>query len=205
MKNQKQRMIHGLLYRASDKELRADNRRRKAALKAFHAAESDEEGSLILGQLFKSTQGYFKIEPPFYCDYGSNITLGADFYANTDCIFLDVAPITIGDNVMFGPRVSLYTASHPIDSVIRSNGVEFAKPIVIEDNVWLGGNVVVNPGVTIHENVIIGSGSVVTKDIEANVIAAGNPCRVIRKITGEDTVYWQNQLDQYYQETGEKR
>ena len=115
---------------------------------------------------------------------------GDNFYANYDCIILDVCPVTIGDNVMFGPRVCIYTAGHPLDAEIRATGIEFGKPVTIGNNVWIGGNSVINPGVTIGSNVVIGSGSVVTKDIPANVIAAGNPCRILRPLTEEDRQYW---------------
>lgn len=112
------------------------------------------------------------IHPSFHCDYGFPIRAGDNFYANYDCIILDVCPVTIGDNVMFGPRVCIYTAGHPLDAEIRATGIEFGKPVTIGNNVWIGGNTVINPGVTIGSNVVIGSGSVVTKDIPANVIAA---------------------------------
>jgi maltose O-acetyltransferase len=113
---------------------------------------------------------------------------------------LDVAPIVIGENVMFGPKVNLLTPGHPIDAVIRNSGLEFGKKITIGDNVWIGGNAVVNPGVTIGNNTIIGSGSVVTKDIPDNVIAAGNPCKIIREITNEDKVYWEEEQQKYWAE-----
>ena len=123
-------------------------------------------------------------EPPFYCEYGFHIALGENFYANTGCVMLDVALITIGNNVMFGPNVSLYTAGHPIHPESRNSGYEYGIPIHIGNNVWIGGSCVVLPGVT------IGAGSVVTRDIPANVCAAGNPCRVIREITEEGCPYY---------------
>jgi maltose O-acetyltransferase len=124
----------------------------------------------------------FWIEPPFYCDYGYNITIGENFYANYNCTILDCAQVKIGDNVMCGPNVSLFTAGHPLDFQIRNQGWEYAYPIIIGNNVWLGGGVIVNPGITIGDNAVIGSGSVVTKDIPANSLAVGNPCKVIRKL-----------------------
>jgi maltose O-acetyltransferase len=150
--------------------------------------------------MFKATGEDIYIEPPFRCDYGTNTTIGNNFYANFDCVFLDVAPIVIGENVMFGPKVNLLTPGHPIDAVIRNSGLEFGKKITIGDNVWIGGNAVVNPGVTIGNNTIIGSGSVVTKDIPDNVIAAGNPCKIIREITNEDKVYWEEEQQKYWAE-----
>ena len=140
------------------------------------------------------------MQPNLRIDYGKNITIGSNFYANFDCVLIDVAAITIGDNVMFGPRVCLYTAGHPIDPVVRNSGLEFGKSITIGNNVWIGGSSVVNPGVTIGDNVIIGSGSVVTKDILANTIAVGNPCRVMREITHEDQVFWEAQQAEYWAE-----
>lgn len=123
--------------------------------------------------------------------------MGAHFFANFGCVLLDDEGITIGDNVMFGPRVCLTTASHPIDPAARSEGLEIGSPITIGDNVWIGAHAVVNPGVTIGDGAVIGSGSVVTHDIPANVVAAGNPCRVLRTITEEDARYWQAQRDAY--------
>lgn len=123
---------------------------------------------------------------PFICEYGKHITIGKNFFANFNCTMLDVATITIGENCLFGPNVSLYTAGHPVHPVTRASGYEYGKPIKIGDNCWIGGSTVVLPGVSIGNNVVIGAGSVVTKDIPDNVIAVGNPCRVLRTITEED-------------------
>ncbi|QWB96674.1 sugar O-acetyltransferase [Mycoplasmatota bacterium] len=120
-----------------------------------------------------------------------NIHIGKHFYANYDCIFLDVNKITIGDNVFIAPRVCIYTAGHPIDKDTRNEELEYGYPVTIGNDVWIGGNVVINPGVTIGDNVVIGSGSIVTKDIESNCVAAGNPCKKIRDITDEDKKYWE--------------
>lgn len=126
------------------------------------------------------------ILPPFKCEVGDNIKIGNDFFANFDCSMLDTAEITIGNNVLFGPKVMLITVGHPVDSNLRNEGYMYAYPITIEDNVWIGANVTVNPGVTIGANTVIGAGSVVTKDIPSGVVAVGNPCRVLRKINDED-------------------
>ncbi len=126
------------------------------------------------------------IHPPFYCDYGFNIEVGQNFYANFNCVILDVAKVTIGDNCFLAPNVSLYTASHPLHPSTRNTGYEYGKPITIGHNVWIGGSSVVCPGVTIGNNVVIGAGSVVTKNIPEWTIAAGNPCKVIRKINESD-------------------
>ena len=124
--------------------------------------------------------------PPFYCDYGFHIQVGKGFFANYNCTILDVGKVTIGENVLLAPNVSIYTAGHPVHPAARQSGYEYGIPVTIGNNVWIGGNVVITPGVHIGDNVVIGAGSVVTKDIPANVVAAGNPCRVIRRITDAD-------------------
>ena len=129
------------------------------------------------------------IDVPFRCDYGKNITVGDRFYANSNCVIIDVAKVTIGDNVMFGPNVSVITAGHPVHPQVRATAYEYGIPISIGDNVWIGAGAIVLPGVTIGANTVIGAGSVVTKDIPENVVAAGNPCKVIREITDEDNKY----------------
>ncbi len=134
----------------------------------------------------------------FYCDYGVNITVGKNFYANFNCIILDVNEVIIGDNVMFAPNVNIYTATHPIDKDVRNLYLEYGKKIIIGNDVWIGGNVVINPGVTIGDGTIIGAGSVVTKSMPSGVVAAGNPCKIIRKITDEDKVYWQQEKEEYF-------
>ena len=126
------------------------------------------------------------INPPFHCDYGSHIEVGKNFFANYNCTIIDVAKVKIGDNCFMAPNVAIYTAGHPIHPATRNAALEYGKEVVIGDNGWLGGNVVVCPGVHIGDNVVIGAGSVVTKDIPAWSLAAGNPCKVIRKITDED-------------------
>ena len=130
------------------------------------------------------------INPPFYCDYGFNIEVGKNFFANYNCIILDVAKVKIGDNCQFAPNVAVYTAGHPIHPVSRNSQYEYGISVTIGDNVWIGGNSVIVPGVHIGSNTVIGAGSVVTKDVPDWVIAAGNPCRVIRKITEEDKEYY---------------
>lgn len=139
--------------------------------------------------MFGKVKGSFFIEPPFRCDYGYNIDVGENFYANYNCTILDCAQVLIGDNVLFGPNVSLFTAGHPIHLETRHEGLEFALPIVIGNDVWIGGGTIVNPGVTIGHNVVIGSGSVVTKHIPSDSIAVGNPCKVMRKITDRDRLH----------------
>ena len=150
-------------------------------------------------ELFASAGEGAYIEPPFFCDYGCNTYVGKNFYCNYDCVFLDCGEIHIGDNVMLGPKVALYAVGHAIDAQVRSFGHDYPIPITIGSNVWIGGSTVVCPGVTIGDNTVIGAGSVVTKDIPANVVAAGNPCRVIRPITQADTDHWQQELEFYRQ------
>jgi maltose O-acetyltransferase len=140
----------------------------------------------ILATILKKVGLNAHFEPGFRCEFGTNISLGDNFYANYDCVMLDPHDIVIGNNVLLGPKVSLFTANHAIYSAERIEGGCYAKPILIEDNVWIGGNVTVLPGVTIGTNTIIGAGSVVTRSVPPNVIAAGNPCRVIREITEKD-------------------
>ena len=191
--NQLERMLKGELYISDVKEL---NEIKTFLLERMHQYNHSDYNDFILrDKLIKEMLGghkdTLKITPPVYFDYGKNTFVGKDFYANFDCIFLDVNTITIGDHVMFGPRVGLYTAGHPVDADIRNEGLEFGLPIKIGNNVWIGGNAIVMPGVTIGDNTIIGAGSVVTKDIPANVIAVGNPCKVVRAITAEDKLYWE--------------
>ncbi len=179
-------------YRAMGNELFLERQHAKTELHAYNylAPTKVRERNQILKRLLGSTGSRFFIEPPFHCDYGYNIQLGENFYANYNCTILDGARVSIGDNVMFGPNVNLYTAGHPIHFEPRNEGWEYALPIIIGANVWVGGNTVINPGITIGENTVIGSGSVITKDIPANVIAVGNPCRVLRAITDEDKKFY---------------
>lgn len=196
---QKELMLAEKLYVSFDNELKKDAARSRKLTRLFNntTEEQLDYRTQLLKELFGSTGEHIYIEPPFRCDYGSNTYIGENFYANFDCIILDVAEVHIGKNVLFAPRVCVYTAGHPIDAEIRNIGVEFGKKVTIGDNVWIGGSSVINPGVTIGSNVVIGSGSVVTKDIPDNVVAAGNPCRVIRPITDEDKKFWQAQYEEY--------
>lgn len=192
MGSQKENMLAGKLYRVDQElsNLMSDNKKKIAQ---FNQATSDDEQNRLIQTIIPNSGDSIHIEAPFHCDYGDHIHLGNNFYANYDCIMLDVNHIYIGNNVLLGPRISLYTAGHPLSSAVRNSGLEFGKSITIGDNVWVGGNTIINPGVKIGCNTVIGSGSVVTKDIPDNVIAAGNPCRVIRKITEQDELNWQTQ------------
>lgn len=201
---EKERMLAGKLYRANDPELAADHARKWRMTHAINSAERREDVLPLVKELLGELGEHSWIEPPFHCDYGSHIHIGRHFYANCDCIFLDVCDITIGDDVFIAPRVSIFTATHPIDAAVRNSEVEYGKPVKIGSSVWIGGNTVINPGVTIGDNVVIGSGSVVTKDIPSGVIAAGNPCRVLRPITGEDRRFWEEQAAEYWRWVDER-
>ena len=198
----KELMLMGELYKLNDdKDLNEDFMRARRLTRLFNSMteEQMEERKEIIKELFKSTGENVHVEQTFHCDYGCHISVGENFYANYDCIMVDVCEIIIGDNVLLAPRVGLYTAGHPIDAAVRNEGLEFGKPVIIGDNVWIGGNAVINPGVTIGSGVVIGSGSVVTKDIPDHVVAVGNPCRVLRKINEEDKIYWEKEREKYYQ------
>lgn len=196
---EKERMLSGLLYSDHDEELQADKKRSRQLTRLFNSTTEEQYDyrTKLLKELFGSTGEKIYIEPPFRCDYGCNTYIGERFYANFDCIILDVAEVHIGDNVLLGPRTCIFTPWHPVDAGVRSRSVEGGKPVVIGDNVWIGGNAVINPGVTIGSNVIIGSGSVVTHDIPDNCVAAGNPCNVLREITEEDKRFWELQYSEY--------
>lgn len=200
--SEKERMLSGRLYLAQGKELRAMRQKGQQLLRLFNGTTEEEKEyrTQLLKKIFGKVANDVYIEPTLRVDYGQNITIGSQFYANFDCVMIDVAPITIGNHVMFGPRVCLYTAGHPIDPTVRNSGLEFGTPITIGNNVWIGGSAVINPGVTIGDNVIIGSGSVVTKSIPANTVAVGNPCRVIRDITQEDKDFWEEKQAAYWSE-----
>lgn len=188
--NQRERRDLGLPY-ISDQEVMEEQAVCRKILERFNRADrSDFDGlAKMVKELLGKSEDAF-INPPFYCDYGTHIEVGKNFYANYNCTILDVAKVRIGDNCMLAPNVAIYTAGHPIHPVSRNSMYEYGAEITIGDNVWIGGNTVITPGVHIGNNVVIGSGSVVTKDIPDWVVAAGNPCRVIRKITEEDRKYY---------------
>lgn len=175
-------MLAGELYLASDPELVAARARARSLLQRFNQSGTDE-GELrrsLLTQLLGKTGDGVYIEPPFFCDYGSNIYLGERVYMNFQCVILDCHRVEIGHDVMFGPGVHIYAATHPLDPDERIKGLEGSLPVRIGDKAWVGGGSIVLPGVTIGEGSTIGAGSVVTKDVPAYVLAVGNPCRVVR-------------------------
>ncbi|EEG72736.1 sugar O-acetyltransferase [[Clostridium] hylemonae] len=196
---EKELMLSGQLYIAKDEELTEEFMRAKRLTRLFNntTEEEAEYRAQLLKELFGKTGENLYIEPSFRCDYGKNISIGDNFYANYDCIIVDVCSVSIGDNVFWGPRVCVYTAGHPIDAGIRNTQLEFGSKVSIGNNVWIGGSTVINPGVSIGDNVVIGSGAVVTKDIPSGVIAAGCPCKVLREINEDDKRYWEEQAKKY--------
>ncbi|GFP76997.1 sugar O-acetyltransferase [Clostridium fungisolvens] len=190
--NQKERMLAGLPYKAWLDGLSEERMENKLKVHEYNLLSPDEKDKIerLIKNILGKTGDNIVVEQPFHCDYGKNIEVGNNFFANYNLTILDVGKVVIGKNAQFAPNVSLYTAGHPLHPDSRNSGYEYGIGITIGDNVWLGGNVVVNPGVHIGNNVVIGSGSVVTKDIPDNVIAVGNPCKVIREITEEDRKYY---------------
>lgn len=190
--NHKERMLAGLPYIASTDELQKERLQCKEKIFEFNnlpPEQQDKVPQLLKSILGKTGEKLF-IEAPFHCDYGWNIEVGENFFANYNLTVLDVGKVTIGKNAQIAPNVSIYTAGHPMHPDSRNTEYEYGIPITIGDNVWIGGNTVILPGVTIGNNVVIGAGSVVTKDIPDWSAAAGNPCKVIRKITEKDRKYY---------------
>lgn len=190
--NQRERMLAGLPYKAWLDGLGEERFACKQKIYDFNnlSPSLNKSAPSLLKSILGKTGENIWIEAPFHCDYGWNIEVGENFFANYNLTILDVAKVTIGKNVQMAPNVSIYTAGHPIHPDTRNTGYEYGIPITIGDNVWIGGNVVILPGVKIGDNVVIGAGSVVTKDIPENVIAMGNPCKIVREITEEDRSYY---------------
>lgn len=181
---EKEKQQAGELYNGNDAELVADRiNAKKLCIEYNEATYNDfQKKSRILDRLLALKGENTVIEPNFYCDYGYNIVIGDNFYTNHNCVILDCAEVVFGNDVFIGPNCGFYTAGHPLDYKIRNQGLEYAKPIKVGNNVWFGGNVSVMPGVTIGDNVVIGGGSVVTKDIPSGWVAVGNPCKPVKKI-----------------------
>lgn len=177
-------MLSGELYDPLDATLAAERIRTRLLIKQLNDGREDqaEERASILKELIPNAKEGLWLQPPFYCDYGSNMHIGEKVFFNFNCVVLDVMRVTIGDRTLFGPNVQIYTATHPMSHEERASGVEFAKPITIGDDVWVGGSAVICPGVNIGDRSIVGAGSVVTKDIPSDVFAGGNPCKVIREL-----------------------
>lgn len=185
---EKEKSANGLLYDANHRELLAERETAKEALYHYNLLPPGKkaERRALLRSLLGRTGENFTFEPPFYCDYGYNIEIGENFFANMNLVMLDGAKITIGNNVLIAPNVGLYADGHPFDTEQRNRGLEFAYPITIGNNVWIGANVAILPGVTIGDDSVIGAGSIVARDIPPGMIAIGNPCRVLRPITQKD-------------------
>lgn len=181
--SEKQKMLAGELYLATDPELAAERKRARRLTRLYNQTTEEEleTRSQLLKDLFAEL-GDAEIEPPFYCDYGSNIYAGKRLYMNFGCVILDCNTVHIGDDVLCAPYVQIYTAFHPTEPQLRITKRELAAPVRIGNNVWIGGSAIIGPGVTIGDNTTIGAGSVVVKSIPANVVAAGNPCRVLRSL-----------------------
>jgi maltose O-acetyltransferase len=183
MKNEYQKMLAGELYDAGDNELMLLRVKARELLQVYNQTLYDKEKRLkVLQQLQIKMGNNIDIQAPFFCDYGCHIEVGDNFFANFNCVFLDCNYIKIGDTVFLGPGVQIYAAHHPVVAAERIKGPELASPVTIGDNVWIGGGSIICAGVSIGDNTTIGAGSIVVKDIPANVVAAGNPCRVIRNL-----------------------
>ncbi|MDE7160800.1 MAG: sugar O-acetyltransferase [Muribaculaceae bacterium] len=182
---EKEKMLAGMIYDANyDPQLIEERMDCKEMCRDYNdlRPKAVTERETLLRKMLGKVKGNILIEQPFYCDYGYNIRVGENFYANFNLVILDGAPVTFGDNVFIAPNCGFYTAGHPVDPAERNMGLEYARPITVGDNVWIGAGVQVLPGVTIGDNCVIGAGSVVVKDIPANSVAVGNPCKVVKSI-----------------------
>ena len=190
--NQKERMLAGLPYKAWLDGLAEERLENKKRIYKYNnlPPEAEKEQEELIKEILGKTGENVHIEAPFHCDYGYNIEVGENFFANYNLTVLDVGKVRIGKNAQIAPNVSIYTAGHPIHPESRNSGYEYGVEVTIGDNVWIGGNVCIMPGVTVGDNVVIGAGSVVTKDIPGSVIAVGNPCRVVRAITDDDRDFY---------------
>lgn len=184
-KTEKEKMLAGEVYNCLDPELEADRQRARVLLRRYNQSEGESERQDILQQLFGKFGQNSMIEPPFYCSYGQNISMGDHVFLNVLCTFLDTNKVQIGDHVMIGPSVHIYTAAHLLEAEGRNQGLEVARPVVVEDNVWLGGSAILLPGVRVGRNAVVGAGAVVTRDVPENTVVAGNPARVIKEIEQE--------------------
>ncbi|MER2064542.1 MAG: sugar O-acetyltransferase [Alkalibacterium sp.] len=182
MKTEKEKMIAGDLYLAADAQLVKDRRAAHQQAQAFNRADTDEQRQVLIKELLGDSGEVIKIEPSFRVDYGYNIHVGENFYANFNCVFLDVCPIRIGNNAMLGPGVSLVTPEHPLEADARNSGYEFGRPITIGDNCWIGTNATVVGGVTLGDNVVVAAGAVVNRSFPNNVVIGGVPAKILRSI-----------------------
>lgn len=181
---EKQKMLAGEMYSPTDPELMKERHRVRLLFHKFNnlSEEHLEERNKVLYDIFTEAGENLFVEPPFHCDYGSNIKVGKNVFMNFNCCILDVATVTIGDNCMFAPNVQIYTATHPLEHQLRNSGQEYAKPITIGNNVWIGGGAIICPGVTLGDNTVVGAGAVVTKSFPNDVVIGGNPAKLIKII-----------------------
>jgi maltose O-acetyltransferase len=184
MPSEKEKMLAGDRYDPSDPQLVAERNAAREWARTYGETGPDETDRRqeLVEDLFGSVGGDVVIEPPFRCDYGYNVHVGADFYANFDCVILDVCRVEFGDGCMLGPGVHVYTATHSLDAAERSGGTEYGKPVTVGDDVWIGGQAVLNPGVTVGDEAVVGSGAVVTGDVPDSVVVQGNPATVVREL-----------------------
>jgi len=183
---EREKMLLGQPYNPADSELMEMRENARLLTEQFNRASvtEDEHRVTMLKKLFGTTGEQIYIEPTFQCDYGCNIHVGNNFYANYNCVILDVAEVKIGENCFIAPQVGIYTATHPVNPIERISGIEYGKPITIGDNCWIGGHAVINPGVSLGNNVVIASGAVVTKSFGDNVVIGGNPAKVLKAVDG---------------------
>ncbi|MBX0286811.1 sugar O-acetyltransferase [Halomicroarcula sp. F28] len=184
MPSEKAKMLAGELYNPRAPELVADRERARELVGLYNqtGATDQESRALLLEELCGSVGERPTVEPPFRCDYGEQITLGDRFFANFGCVFLDVCPIEFGDRCLLGPSVHVYTATHPLDAETRAEGREYGKPVSVGDDVWVGGQAVLNPGVDVGDRSVVASGAVVTRDVPADVVVQGNPAEVVKEL-----------------------
>jgi len=184
MPSERARMLAGELYNPRDPELVAERERARELVRLYNqtGATDGESRELLLEELFGSVGESTTIEPPFRCDYGTQITVGDRFFANFGCVFLDVCSIAFGDRCLLGPSVHVYTATHPLDAATRAEGREYGKPVTVGDDVWVGGQAVLNPGVEVGDRSVVASGAVVTRDVPADVVVQGNPAEVVKEL-----------------------
>ncbi|WP_435359456.1 maltose acetyltransferase domain-containing protein [Haloarchaeobius sp. DFWS5] len=184
MPTEKEKMLRGDLYDPSDPILSEEHHHAREECQRFNRTDVSEtaERNVILADLFGAVGDDVTVKPPFRCDYGYNISVGDRFFANFDCVFLDVCAIDFGDDCMLGPGVHVYTATHPLEADERASGEEYGKPVTVGDDVWIGGQAVVNPGVTIGDGAVVAAGAVVTDDVPPAVVVGGNPTAVIKEL-----------------------
>jgi len=188
-RTEKEKMLAGEVYTCLDPELKLDREQAKKLMRAFNKSDNEAEQQVLIRQMFGGIGKNLIIWPPYYCSYGRYTFFGDNVFINYNCTILDNIPVRIGNHVMIGPSVSIYTAAHALQAELRNQGLEVAKPVTIEDNAWLGGGVIILPGVKIGKNAVVGAGAVVSRDVPPNSIVVGNPARVLREIDQESQFF----------------